>query len=68
MDQTTKNNRKHKAKIIQLVDADAIGEPIGVTGRTILNWAAGHKIPTALRIGKVVRFDPVAVAAALGLK
>lgn len=54
--------------IVDLVDADAIGAPIGVTGRTILNWADSKKIPTALRLGRIVRFDPAAVAKALGIR
>lgn len=58
---------KNQSEIRDLVDAKTIGESIGVSGRTILNWADSKSIPTALRLGKVVRFDPVAVAAALGL-
>jgi hypothetical protein len=58
---------KSKVSIVDLVDADAIGAPLKVTGRTILNWAESNKIPTALRIGRIVRFDPAAVAKALGI-
>lgn len=50
-----------------LVDAEAIARPLGVNARTVRNWAASNKIPTALRVGKVLRFDPVAVAQSLGL-
>lgn len=60
-------NSSKAVDITPLSTAEEIGEPIGVTSRTILNWSVSKKIPTALRIGKVVRFDPAAVAAALGL-
>jgi excisionase family DNA binding protein len=40
-----------------LLTADEIGLRLGVTGRTVLNWAADHTIPTALRVGRVVRFN-----------
>lgn len=62
-----KNSPKPQVDITPLVTAEEIGEPIGVTGRTVHNWAEAGKIPTALRIGKVVRFDPAAVAAALSI-
>lgn len=57
-----------QVSIVDLVDADAIGSPLGVTGRTILNWSESNKIPTALRLGRIVRFDPAAVADALGIR
>jgi hypothetical protein len=57
-----------RVSIVELVDADTLGVPLGVTGRTILNWAEAKKIPTALRLGRVVRFDPAAVAQALGVR
>lgn len=48
-----------------LENAETIGARYGVTGRYILQLAADKKIP-CLRLGrKCVRFDPVAVAAAL---
>ncbi len=40
-----------------LATADEVGKRLNVTGRTILNWAVGGTIPTALRVGRVVRFD-----------
>jgi excisionase family DNA binding protein len=40
-----------------LSTAEEIGERFRVTGRTILNWAFAGTIPTALRVGRVVRFD-----------
>jgi len=49
-----------------LETADEIGGLLGVTGRTILNWAAAGIIPTALRVGRVVRFDLAEVRRALG--
>jgi excisionase family DNA binding protein len=49
-----------------LETADEVGKPLGVTGRTILNWAAAGIIPTALRVGRVVRFDFEEVRKALG--
>ncbi len=61
-------DRSSRVSIVDLVDADAIGTPLGVTGRTILNWADSEKIPTALRLGRIVRFDPAAVAEALGVR
>ena len=48
-----------------LVDADAIGATLNVTGRYILKLAEGEKIP-CFRLGrKCVRFDPQAVAEAM---
>lgn len=48
-----------------LVDAEAIGSTVNVTGRYILKLADEDKIP-CLRLGKkCVRFDPQAVAEAL---
>ena len=48
-----------------LVDADAIGATLNVTGRYILKLAEEKKIP-CLRLGrKCVRFDPLAVAEAM---
>lgn len=47
------------------VNADAIGEIYGITGRYVLQLAAEGKIP-CLRLGKkCVRFNPEAVAKAL---
>lgn len=51
-----------------LVTADEVAKPLGVTGRTVLNWAAAETIPTALRCGKIIRFHPPSVAAALGIR
>lgn len=50
-----------------LATAEQIAEVLQVTSRTVHLWAAAETIPTALRCGKVVRFNPPAVAAALGL-
>jgi len=50
-----------------LATAEQIAEVLQVTGRTVHLWAAAETIPTALRCGKVVRFNPPAVAAALGI-
>lgn len=48
------------------VNADAIGEEYGISGRYVLKLAAEGTIP-CLRLGKkCVRFDPEAVAKALG--
>ena len=51
-----------------LATAEQIAEAIQVTPRTVHNWAVTGTIPTALRCGKVVRFNPPAVAVALGIK
>jgi hypothetical protein len=48
-----------------LVDAAAIGRTRGVCSRTVLGWAAEGLIPVALRVKRVVRFDPVTVELAL---
>lgn len=50
-----------------LATAEQIAKPLGITSRTITAWAAANKIPVALRQGKILRFYPPAVAAALGL-
>lgn len=50
-----------------LATAEQIAEVLQITPRTVHFWAAAETIPTALRCGKVVRFNPPAVAAALGL-
>lgn len=50
-----------------LATAEQIAAVLQVTPRTILYWAERGTIPTALRKGKIVRFHPPSVAAALGL-
>jgi len=50
-----------------LATAAEIARPLGVTSRTITAWAAAGTIPVALRHGKILRFHPPAVSAALGL-
>lgn len=50
-----------------LATAEQIAEVLQVSSRTVHLWAAAETIPTALRCGKVVRFNPPAVAAALGI-
>lgn len=51
-----------------LATAEQLAAILQVSKRTIHVWAANETIPTALRCGKVVRFHPPAVAAALGLR
>lgn len=48
-----------------LETAAQIAARYGVTDRTVLNWLYADIIPAAIRVGKVVRFDPVEVANAL---
>lgn len=50
-----------------LATAEQIAQVFQVSSRTVHLWAAAETIPTALRCGKVVRFHPPAVAAALGI-
>ena len=50
-----------------LATAEQIAEVLQITSRTVHYWAAAGTIPRALSCGKVVRFHPPAVAAALGL-
>jgi hypothetical protein len=50
-----------------LATAEQIAEVLQVSARTVHLWAAAETIPTALRQGKIVRFHPPAVAAALGI-
>lgn len=52
-----------------LSTAEQIGQACQVCGRTVLNWSKGPSplIPIAFQAGKVIRFDPRAVAKALGL-
>ena len=57
-------NHSHNAQ--SLVNADVIGKRYGISGRYVLKLASEGKIPS-LKIGrKCVRFDPNAVAKALG--
>lgn len=51
-----------------LATAAQIAEPLGITSRTITAWAAAGTIPIAFRRGKILRFHPPAVAAALGVQ
>jgi hypothetical protein len=51
-----------------LATAEQLAKVIQVSSRTIHSWAETGTIPTALRCGKVVRFNPPAVAAALGIQ
>lgn len=51
-----------------LATAEQIAGVLQVSSRLIHLWAASGKIPTALRCGKVVRFSPLGVSAALGIK
>ena len=48
-----------------LESAAQIAERYGVSDRTIFNWLYAGIIPAAVRVGKVVRFDPAQVDAAL---
>lgn len=50
-----------------LVTARQLARPLQVSDRLIHMWAEKGTIPVALRAGKIVRFDPEAVASALGL-
>lgn len=50
-----------------LVTARQLARPLQVSDRLIHMWAEKGIIPVALRAGKIVRFDPEAVATALGL-
>jgi len=59
---------KHVSSQAELVPASAISKRISVTSRYILQLAAADKIP-CVRIGpKCVRFNPGAVAQALGFE
>ena len=51
-----------------LATAEQIAEALQVSARTVHMWAAAGTIPTALRQGRVVRLNPQAVAAALGIE
>ena len=50
-----------------LATAEQIAASLQVTSRTVHFWAQAGTIPTALRQGKIVRFHPPSVAAALGI-
>ena len=50
-----------------LATAEQIAGVLQVSSRLIHLWAASGKIPTALRCGKVVRFAPLEIFAALGI-
>jgi hypothetical protein len=50
-----------------LATAEQISKPLQLTGRTVRMWATAGILPVALRRGKVLRFHPPSVAAALGL-
>jgi len=42
-----------------------MGQKLGVTSRTVLNWLYRGKIPAAYRVGSVIRFCEAAVMAAV---
>lgn len=44
---------------------EELAEAVKVSGKTIERWAADGVIPTAVREGKVVRFDLLAVKRSL---
>lgn len=47
------------------VTAREIGTLNGVCRRTVLDWYHGGLIPAAVHVGRVLRFDPAEVEAAL---
>jgi hypothetical protein len=59
------NLKRRFAPPTGLESAAQIAERYGVTDRTVLNWLYRDVIPAAIRIGKVVRFDPAQVDVAL---
>jgi hypothetical protein len=66
--QKAQNNQIGGDEPAVLVKAQTIAHRISVTGRYVLQLADAGKIP-CVRIGaKCVRFDPHAVAAALGFQ
>jgi hypothetical protein len=50
-----------------LATASEVAGPLKVTSRTITAWAEAGKIPVALRQGRILRFHPASVWAALGI-
>lgn len=50
-----------------LATAEQVAAVLQITSRTLHNWAVAGIVPVAIRRGKIVRFHPPAVAAALGL-
>ena len=48
-----------------LVDASTLARRYMVTSKTVRNWARDGRIPTALAVGRVIRFDADAVEKAL---
>jgi hypothetical protein len=69
------SKRKHNTIILDcaasslptLATAAQIAAPLQVTSRTVTTWATEGRIPVALRCGKILRFYPASVAAALGI-
>jgi len=55
-------------EVTQLADAPVLAGRYKVSPRTILSWAANGVIPTAVRVGRVVRFDVDEVDAVLRRK
>ncbi len=47
------------------VNAESIGQKVGVKASTIKKWARGGLIPCLKLTGRVLRFDPEAVEQAL---
>ena len=51
----------------ELATAEQIGSVLQVSDRQVHLWAQKNLIPTALRKGRIVRYNPLAVAQALGV-
>ncbi len=49
----------------RLVAAPVLARKFGVSTPTIRDWAARGVIPVAVRVGRVLRFDPDAVTRAV---
>ncbi|MEO8613873.1 MAG: hypothetical protein ABI600_01930 [Luteolibacter sp.] len=50
-----------------LSTAEQIARVLQVTSRAVHAWAAAGTVPVAFRQGRIVRFNPLAVAKALGI-
>ncbi len=51
--------------MVSYVNAENIGQKVGVKASTIKKWARGGIIPCLRLTGRVLRFDPEAVEQAL---
>ena len=53
---------------LTLIDAKTMGAELGLSGQTVINMTKAGKIPVEVQEGKIYRFDPEKVRAALAAR